>query len=157
MKNIFGSRLFVIASFFLIIGLFLWIRKCVDRGVERITGEEIIREGDELFGTWASKTNEGMLQFHLKRYGSLSYMLINLATNDTNKSTGHYSVLNNRTASPGYFPRICAISDNGDTLMNYYIQYVTPYNSTIDKYDRLILSPHSMYDTVAWKFYRLKK
>ena len=140
----------------LAVGLFLFLRKCIDQKVEKILDKEIVRENEEFLGTWASKSKDAFVMFRLRRDGTLNYSYIKYPDTDTIKITGKYQFAftgSNHT----YFPRLYTISDKGDTIFNYYIRYVTPYNSTIDKYSRLILSPNNMFDTVEYVFYRIKQ
>lgn len=140
------------------VGLFLFLRKCADRKVEKITGKDVVREGEELLGTWASKSKDVFLQFRLKRDGTLDYLLVQLPANDTTKIKGTYVIAGAGGGnSINYFPRIYGFNEKSDTIFNYYVRYVTPYGSTIDKYDRLILSDKSIYDTLEYKFFRIKQ
>lgn len=139
------------------VGVFLWLRTCVDRRVEKATGKDVVREGEELLGTWASKSAESYFQFRLRRDGKLEYLLVQLPENDTLRLNGSYTIAGVAGNNTNYFPRVYGFNEKGDTLFNYYIRYVTPYGSTIDKYDQLLLSPNSLFDTVSYKFYRIKQ
>ncbi len=140
----------------LTVGLFLFLRKCIDQKVEKVTGKEIVRENEEILGTWASKSNAAFVMFRLRRDGTLNYSFIKYPATDTIKIIGKYEYVFSGS-NPNYFPRLYTISDKGDTIFNYYVRYITPYNSTIDKYSRLILSPNNMFDTVEYIFYRIKQ
>ncbi len=137
-----------------LVGIFLFIRQCVDRKVEKVTGKEVVREDEELLGTWGAKTAVTYLQFRLKRDGTLEYMLVRLPEKDTMLITGTYMV--SEGLSTNYFPRLITLNEKGDTIFNYYIRYVTPYSSTA-RYDNLVISPNSIYDTIEYKFYRIKQ
>ncbi|OSZ73593.1 hypothetical protein CAP36_16370 [Chitinophagaceae bacterium IBVUCB2] len=137
--------------------MFLFLRKCVDRKVEKVTDKEVVREGEEMLGTWASKSANGYIQFRLKRDGSLEYVLAEIPARDTVKIKGSFSISAAAGRSMNYFPRLYGFRENGDTLFNFYIRSVTPYNSTVSKYDNLILSPNSVFDTIEYKFYRIKQ
>lgn len=140
-----------------VVGVFLWLRQCVDRKVEKVTGKEVIREGDEILGTWATRSAQAFFQFRLKRDGTLEYTLVQLPAKDTTKIIGKFSIADARGNDARFFPRLYGFDEKGDTLFNYFIQRVTPYNSTVDKYDQLILSPNSIFDTIVYKFYRIKQ
>lgn len=138
------------------VAIFLFLRNCVDRKVEKVTGKEIVREDEEYLGSWASKSKESYISFRLRRDGTFNYMLVNYPGNDTNKITGKYELLNSPSGDIKYFPRLCTFNANGDTLFNYFIRSITPYNST-DKYSKMVLSPNSVYDTIEYLFYRIKQ
>ena len=150
-------RLIYLFIFLVAVGVFLWLRKCVDRKVEKVTGKEVVREGEELLGTWASKSSESYFQFRLRRDGKLEYLLVQLPQNDSISIKGTYTIAGASGRNASYFPRVYGFNEKGDTLFNYYIQYVTPYGSTVDKYDQLVLSPNSLFDTISYKFYRIKQ
>lgn len=139
------------------VALFLFLRKCVDRRVEEVTGKEIVREGEEMLGTWASKSKNGFVQFRLKRDNTMEYVMAQAPAFDTIKIKGKFLISSSTSRNVDFFPRLYAFKENGDTLFNYYIRSVTPYNSTVNKYDNLIVSPNSIYDTVEYKFYRIKQ
>ena len=148
-----------VLPFFLLIaavGIFLFVRKCVDRKVEAVTGKEVVREGEELLGSWATKTPEAYLQLRFKRDGSLEYLQVVQTARDTTKINGTYQVDAAAGRSSNYYPRLYGFGPAGDTLFNYYLHYITPYSST-DKYDKLVLNPNSLFDTVEYKFYRIKQ
>ena len=151
-------RLVYLFILVVVVGLFLFLRKCADRQVEKVTGKDIVREDEELLGTWANKSAEAYFQFRLKRDGTLDYTLVQLPGNDTTRIKGTYAIAGAGGGnSANYFPRLYGFNEKADTIFNYYVRYVTPYGSTIDKYDRLILSDKSIYDTVEYKFYRIKQ
>ena len=150
-------RLVYLFILVLVVGLFLFLRKCVDRKVEQVTGKEVVREGEEMLGTWASKSAGGYVQLRLKRDGTLEYALAELPGNDTTKIKGSFVIRPATNGNTNFFPRLYGLRENGDTLFNYFIRSVTPYNSTVSKYDNLILSPNSIFDTIEYKFYRIKQ
>lgn len=150
-------RLLYIFILVVSVSLFLFLRTCVDKKVEKVTGKDVVREGEEMLGTWASRSPNGYVQFRLKRDGSLEYMQIQFPANDTIKVKGDFSIISSTSRNINYFPRLYGFQENGDTLFNYYIRSVTPYNSTVSKYDNLILSNNSIYDTIEYKFYRIKQ
>ena len=93
-----------------IVAVFLFLRTCADRKVEKITGKEIVREDEEYLGSWASKTKNSYIAFRLRREGAFHYSLV-----------------------------------------------AYPYNSTVDKYSKMVLSPNSVFDTIEYVFYRIKQ
>lgn len=140
-----------------IVAVFLFLRTCADRKVEKITGKEIVREDEEYLGSWASKSKKSYITFRLRRDGTFNYSLVEYPVNDTTKITGRYELLNPPGSNIKYFPRLCTFNGSGDTLFNYYIRYITPYNSTVDKYSKMVLSPNSVFDTIEYVFYRIKQ
>jgi len=148
-------RLYSLIILLIVVGVFLWVRKCVDRKVEQVTGKEVVREDEELLGTWASKSPKGYVKFRLRRDGTLDYF-ISEHPGDTVVMNGTYTVAPANSTNAKYFPRLYGFNAAKDTLFNYYIRYVTPYGST-QKYDQLIVSPNSVFDTIEYKFYRLKQ
>jgi hypothetical protein len=138
-----------------IVAVFLFLRNCVDRKVEKITGKEIVREDEEYLGSWASKSKESYISFRLRRDGAFNYSMVKYPATDTNKIIGKYELLS-PTGNANYFPRLCTFKDNGDTLFNYYIRYISPYNST-DKYSKMVFNPNSVFDTIEYVFYRIKQ
>ena len=148
-------RLYYLIILLIVVGIFLWLRKCVDRKVEQVTGKEVVRENEEMLGTWASKSSSGYIKFRLRRDGTLEYLLSE-KPGDTIKKQGTYTVIGSNGTNASYYPRLYGFDAAKDTLFNYYIRYVTPYGST-QQYDHLILSPNSLYDTIEYKFYRLKQ
>src|SRR5689334_4210285 len=129
-------RLVYLFVLMVVVGLLLFLRTCADRKVEKITGKDVVREGEEMLGTWATKSTKGYLQFRLKRNGTLDYTFVQLPGNDTMKINGTYKVAGIQRGNTNYFPRLYGFNEKADTLFNYYIQYVTPYSSTVDKYDQ---------------------
>ena len=137
-----------------IVGFFLFLRQCIDRKVEKSKDKEVVREGEELLGTWGAKTAATYLQFRLRRNGSLDYMLVRFPEKDTTQVKGTYTISDG--ANTSYFPRLILLDEKSDTIFNYYIRSVTPYSSTA-RYDNLVISPNSVYDTIEYKFYRIKQ
>lgn len=138
------------------VAVFLFLRNCVDRKVEKVTGKEIVREDEEYLGSWASKSKESYISFRLRRDGTFDYAMVKFPATDTNKIAGKYEFLNSSGGDVKYFPRLCTFKANGDTLFNYYIRYITPYNST-DKYSKMVFNPNSVFDTIEYVFYRIKQ
>jgi hypothetical protein len=148
-------RIFHYAFLLVAVGLFLFLRQCIDRKVEKVTDKEIVREDEEILGSWASKSKEAFVMFRLRRDGTLNYSFIKYPATDTTKITGYYKVASGGNAN--YFPRLYTFTDKGDTIFNYYVRYITPYNSTIDKYAKLVLNANSVFDTAEYIFYRIKQ
>lgn len=149
--------LFSMLVIFAVAGGYLSVRKMIDRRVEKNTGTEIVREHEEYLGSWASKSDEGFVMFRLHRDGQLTYRLLRYPGNDTTTINGTYAFVTGRGYDAQYFPRLYGFGENGDTLFNYYVRYYTKYDMTIDKVDKMILSPNSVYDTLAYTYYRIKQ
>ena len=49
------------------------------------------------------------------------------------------------------------VDDRNDTVLNYFVAYITPYDTRVEKVDRMVLSPTGVYDTVGYTFYRIKQ
>ena len=149
-------RLVYIIYLGIAVGIFLWIRSCVDGAREKVFGYEVVREDEELLGIWGNKSERALIYFRLHRDGNFTWKMVEYPKGDTVTRTGTYDVIGpdvyRRT---DYYPKLIAV-DGKDTLMNFFIAYVTPYDSKVDKVDRLVLSPHGIYDTVSYTFFRLK-
>ncbi|MBK8520325.1 MAG: hypothetical protein WAT20_11050 [Ferruginibacter sp.] len=141
-----------------LVGGYLFLRKVIDRRVEKITDTEVIRENEEYLGTWASKSDSGFIMFRLHRDGKLTYRLVQYPGTDTTTIHGKYVFVGAGGANdPAYFPRLYTFTENGDTLFNYYMRYLTKYDMTIDKIDKMILSPNNVFDTMGFTFFRIKQ
>ena len=139
-------------------GGYLLIRKIIDRRVEKNTDTEVVRENEEYLGTWASKSDSGFTMFRLHRDGKLTYRFSNNPGTDTSTIFGKYVYVGAEGGNdPKYFPRLYAINQKGYTLFNYYVRYLTKYDMTIDKVDKMMLSPNNVFDTLAFTFYRIKQ
>ena len=88
-----------------IVAVFLFLRKCADRKVEKITGKEIVREDEEYLGSWASKTKNSYIAFRLRRDGAFHYSLVAYPVKDTTKISGKYELLNSPGGNLNYFPK----------------------------------------------------
>ncbi|HEX6181938.1 MAG TPA: hypothetical protein VFZ47_11880 [Chitinophagaceae bacterium] len=141
----------------LAVALFLLLRNFFDEKVENALDIEVVREDEEFLGNWASKTGESLIQFRLRRDQRFTWKLVKYPKGDTITIEGKYDIIGpskDRTAE--YYPRLIAVDQNNDTLFNYFIAYVTPYDTKVEKVDRLVLNPNSIYDTVSYTFYRVK-
>jgi len=142
----------------LLAGGFLFVRKMIDRRIEKNTGTEIVRENEEYLGSWASKSDSGFVMFRLHRDGKLTYRFVHYPANDTTTIQGSYAFVDVAGGNdPQYFPRLYTFAANGDTIFNYYVRYLTKYDMTIDKIDKMILSPGGVLDTMEYTFYRIRK
>jgi len=151
---------YVIYSFilFLAVGIFLMLRKCNDRRIEKTKDIEIVRENEEYMGTWASRSDSALLMFRLHRDGKLTFTTVNYPANDTTTIQGKYDYVGVAGGNdPRYFPRLYTFNEKGDTIFNYYVRYISPYDGTIDKVDKMILSPNNVLDTLEFTFYRIKQ
>jgi hypothetical protein len=141
-----------------LVGGYLAVRKWNDQRVEKNTDTEVVRENEEYLGTWASKSDSGFVMFRLHRDGKLTYSTVQYPRTDTTTITGKYAFVGVKGGNNvKYFPRLYTFTEKGDTLFNYYVRYLTKYNMTIDKVDKMILSPNNVFDTLAFTFYRIKQ
>lgn len=141
-----------------IVGGCLFVRKLIDRNVEKNTDAEVVRANEEYLGTWASKSDSGFIMFRLHRNGKLTYRVVHYPGTDTTTIHGKYVFVGAGGGNdPKYFPRLYTFTEKGDTLFNYYMRYLTKYDMTIDKIDKMILSPHSIFDTMGFTFFRIKQ
>ena len=141
-----------------VVGVYLLVRSFIDRKVEKATNTEVVRKSEEFLGSWASKSASGLIMFRLHRDGKFTYTLVKYPGNDSIKINGHYQFVEaDRWNDVKYFPRLYTFNEKGDTVFNYYVRYYTKYNSTIDKVDKLILSPNGVLDTISYTYYRIKQ
>lgn len=141
----------------MIVAAFLGIRKWLDRNREELQDTEIIREdmdeGDAYLGRWARKNEDALIQFRLRRDGRFSYEVVEYAERDTIRHIGRHQII----PAVGYhgerYPRLVAVSDNGDTIINHSV-YLT--RATIRNVDILGLKKDNQIDTPAILFYRIK-
>jgi uncharacterized membrane protein len=140
------------------VGGYLFVRKMIDRSIEKNTDTEVVRENEEYLGTWASKSDSGFTLFRLHRDGKLTYRLVHYPATDTTTILGKYVYVGTEAGNDAkYFPRLYTFTEKGDTLFNYYVRYLTKYDMTIDKIDKMILSPNNVFDTLAFTFFRIKQ
>ncbi len=153
------SLMIIIIIFFAGWG-YLTLRQWLDRKKEKAQDIEIIRENEEYLGSWASKSLESLIKFRLHRDGKFTYKMVDYNRADSTTITGRYEVIGTAGGNdPVYYPRLIAIDDKNDTVFNYFLAYVTPYDSyaTNRGYDKMILNPHGSYDTVAYTFFRIEE
>lgn len=137
--------------------LYLLLREWVDRKKEKALEMEVVREAEGHLGSWASKTKEALITLRLRRTGEFSYKFLQYPGLDTIKTMGSYDIIGaGEGRSTDYYPRLVAVNEKNDTLFNFFIAYITPYDSKTEKVDRMILNPNSIYDTVSYTFYRIK-
>ena len=151
---------YIIYMFILLalVGGYLFVREMIDRRVEKNTDTEVVRENEEYLGTWASKSDSGFIMFRLHRDGKLTYSIVQYPGTDTTTIQGKYNFVGVAGGNDSkYFPRLYAFTQNGDTLFNYYMRYLTKYDMTIDKVDKMELSPNSVFDTLGFTFFRIKQ
>ena len=140
----------------LLVAGYLFVRKMIDRSVEKETDTEVVRENEEYLGTWASRTDKSFTLFRLHRDGKLTYRSVQYPGTDTAIIRGKYVYAGVRGGNDSrYFPRLVTFTEKGDTLFNYYVRYLTKYNMTIDTIDKMVLNPNNVFDTLAFPFYRI--
>lgn len=158
--QLFTSRYLLGALLLLIIaGGYLGLRYWLDRRTEKNQDTEIIREGEEMLGSWGQKSARNLVRFRLRRDGTFTYKLVQYPLPDTITINGRYGIASaNGHAKTGDYPRLIAVSDKGDTIINHYIAYLTPYDAVaLDQgYDKMILNAGGRLDTAGLVFYRLK-
>ena len=141
-----------------LVAIFLAVRSWWDARREKALDIEVVREDEEFLGTWGIKSKEALILLRLRRDETFVYKQVNYPLTDTFVRKGHFTI-----EGPGLgrstidYPRLIVITDDHDTLFNHFIAYITPYNSTVDKVDRLVLNQHSIYDTLSTTFYRIKQ
>lgn len=138
----------------IVVALFLFIRTLKDRKQEKVFDKEIVREGEEYLGQWAGRYAEAFFYFRLKRDGSFISKRVPYGQADTIYTNGRYDIIEGQ--STAYYPRLLTLAENGDTLFNFYLASVTPYDTKVMRVDRLVFQPNSLYDTVSFVFYRVK-
>lgn len=142
-----------------ITGSYLGLRNWLDRRTEKRQDTEIIREGEEILGSWGQKSANSLIRFRLRRDGTFTYKLVQYPLSDTVTINGRYGIAAATSQQKtGDYPRLVAVSDKGDTIINHYIAYLTPYDAAaLDKgYDKLILNSGGRLDTAGLVFYRIK-
>lgn len=140
-------------------GGYLGIRKWMDRRIEQKQDAEIVRENEEYLGSWAQKSGGRLIRFRLQRNGRFLYQLVPGPARDTIIINGNYEIAaSSANIRTDHYPRLVAISDLGDTIINHYIAYITPYNAhALDQgYDKIVLNPGGRSDTAGLVFFRTK-
>ena len=129
----------------------------MDRKREKLLNVEIARYDEMHLGIWANKSDSSFILFRLHRDGSFDYKFVPCPQYDTVMIKGNFYMKGvSEGGSTDYYPRLIAIDEKRDTLFNFFIAYITPYDSKTDKIDKLVLNPNSIYDTVSYVFYRIK-
>ncbi|MFT3677582.1 MAG: hypothetical protein QM781_16955 [Chitinophagaceae bacterium] len=153
-RYLLGALLLLIAG-----GGYLAIRQWIDRRTEKKQDTEIVREGEEILGSWGQKSARSLIRFRLRRNGTFTYKLVQYPLSDTVTISGRYGIASaNGHTKTGDYPRLIAVSDKGDTIINHYIAYLTPYDAAaLDQgYDKMILNAGGRLDTAGLVFYRIK-
>lgn len=142
---------------FITTGVYLCARKWTDVQKEKARDIEIVREGEEYLGTWGHQSETGYIAFRLHRNGVFTCKIEEAAAKNMAIRKGHYKWLPLRAATDiNRYPRIIAIDARGDTIFNYFVAYVTPYDSKTDKTDRMVLTINGRMDTTGIIFFRLE-
>ncbi len=141
----------------IVVAAFLGIRKWVDLKREKAQDIEIVRadldEGDAHLGSWAQKNGNALVQLRFKRNGSFIYETVGYPANDTVRYSGKHQIIATAT-NMGVYPRLVAVSDNGDTIIHHYV-YLT--RAATKNIDILNLSKDNNIDTAVIQFYRIKQ
>lgn len=154
-RYLLGALLLLIAG-----GGYLAIRQWMDRRTEKKQDTEIIREGEEILGSWGQKSANNLIRFRLRRDGTFTYKLVHYPQSDTVVVNGAYEIATSAgSRSSGDYPRLIAVSNKGDTVINHFIAYLTPYDAAaLDQgYDKMILNAGGRLDTAGLVFYRIKE
>ncbi len=138
----------------IVVALYLLLRGWIDSGIEKARDIEIVREGEEHLGTWAGNWRKGQLLFRLRRDGTFTARNAGPLREDTIQVKGSYDIVGGHNTA--YYPRLVAIDEKQDTLFNCFIAYITPYDSKVEKVDKMVLSPTGIYDTISYTFYRIE-
>lgn len=142
----------------LCVAAFLMLRHWLDRKREQIQDIDIVRpdiyEDDAHLGTWAQKNDDTLITFRLKRDGSFSYGVAKVASKDSVKYAGKYLLMSAVADDGLQYPRLVAVSDHGDTVINHFIQMA---HATKRNVDILILKTDSYSSDTAIRFYRVKQ
>ncbi|MBN8865078.1 MAG: hypothetical protein J0H92_17015 [Sphingobacteriales bacterium] len=158
--HLFTSRYLLGALLILTIGGgYLGFRNWLDRRTEKKQNTEIIREGEEILGSWGQKSASSLIRFRLRRDGTFTYKMVQYPVSDTVTINGRYGISSaNGHVKTSDYPRLIAVSDNGDTIINHFIAYLTPYDAAaLDQgYDKMILNAGGRLDTAGLVFYRIK-
>jgi hypothetical protein len=140
-----------------LVAAFLGIRKWLDRTREKLQDTEIIRddldEGDAHLGCWAQQNEEAWIQFRLKPDGGFSYEVVQYPGNDTIRHAGWHQVIATIGYHGEHYPRLVAVSNDGDTIINHYV-YLT--RATKKNVAILGLKKDNLTDTPSLLFYRIK-
>ena len=141
-------------------GGYIAVRNWIDSRAEAKQDTEIIRENEEHLGCWAQQSAKSLIRFRLHRDGKFMYKLVNYPAKDTVTISGKYIIAtasgNRRT---DHYPRLVATGNTGDTIINHYIAYITPYDAeALDNgYDKMVLNAVGSLDTAGLVFFRIKK
>ncbi|MCU0388838.1 MAG: hypothetical protein MUE71_09560 [Chitinophagaceae bacterium] len=149
-------RFFNLVYLVIAVAIFLFLQKQYDLYCERKSGKEMVREDEEHLGMWGSRSAEALILLRLRRDQRFEYKMVRRGQSDTSRVTGRYGIEGpGNGRSPAFYPRLIAINEKRDTVLNYYIEYITPYDATIDKTDRMVLKQTSLYDTLSYTFFRI--
>lgn len=145
--------------FILAVAIFLAVRYWLDRKREAIQQIDIVRKdldlGDSHLGSWAMKNDTTLTIVRFRRDGFFSCQHISYLTKDTIKEQGRFSIITSYVDEKGlHYPRIIAISDQGDTLFNHFL-HIT--RATKKNVDILVLQPNENTDSLKAVFYRIKQ
>jgi hypothetical protein len=147
-------RVVYLFIFAVVVALCLLIRGWIDSGIEKVRDIEIIRDGEEHLGNWAGNWEQGRLFFRLRRDGTFTARKVGILQGDTIQIKGNYDIVGGNNSA--WYPRLIAVDERKDTLFNCFIAYLTPYDTKVEKVDKMVLNPTSIYDTVSYTFYRIK-
>jgi hypothetical protein len=145
--------------FILAVAIFLSLRHWIDRKREKIQDIDIVRtdvdNGDAHLGSWAQKNNSALILLRFKRDSSFYYSVITSSAKDTSRFTGKYYIIPSIVTNNGLqYPRMIAVSNEGDTIINHFIQMT---RATKKNLDMLSFKTTNSVDSPSMLFYRIKQ
>jgi hypothetical protein len=151
-------RVFYLFILAVIVACYLQFRQWIDVKREKEFEMEVVREGEEHLGSWATKSGNTITFFRLHRNGNFTMKQVQSQHTDTLTTNGRYDIIDaGKGLSENYYPRLIAVGEKNDTFFNYFIAYTTPYDTKTEKVDKMVLNQNSVYDTVSQTFYRIKQ
>lgn len=143
----------------LAVAIFLSLRHWIDRKREKIQDIDIVRtdvdNGDAHLGFWVQKNDSALILLRFKRDSSFYYNVIISSAKDTSLFTGKYYIMPAIVNNNGLqCPRLIAVSNEGDTIINHFIQMT---RATKKNVDILSFRTANNIDSPSILFYRVKQ
>lgn len=143
-------------GFVMVIVFFFTIRRWLDGKREAIQDIDIVRNTDTKnahLGTWAQQNGHTLTKFRLKRDSSFTYEAVTGPSSDTTRYKGQYHIQPAVVDYEGlHYPRLIALSNDGDTIINHFIQMA---RATKQDVDMMKLLTDNGPDAPAMLFYRI--
>lgn len=141
---------------FSVAGTYLAVRGGLGRLSEAKWTMDVAREEEAYLGAWANISPSALIVFRLQRDGRFTFQIRESSTGDTGMITGQYTWEPLKTSDQiNFYPRIIARDAKGDTIFNYYVQFITPSESAADKIDHMELKTKGRSDSTGYTFFRL--